>query len=64
MLDVVQLTRGKPDAGLSEGATGTVVEILEHPQLAYEVEFLDDAGAFLAEIIVPSENLALVERPM
>lgn len=62
MLDVVQLTRAHPDHALSAGATGTVVEILEHPRLAYEVEFLDEGGEFLAELAVTPDNLALVKR--
>lgn len=63
MLDVVRLKRGYPEAGLSEGATGTVVEIFERPELAYEVEFTDDDGEFLAEIPVVPDELSLVERP-
>lgn len=63
MLDVVRLKRGYPEAGLSEGATGTVVEILERPELAYEVEFTDDDGEFLAEVPVTPDELSFVERP-
>lgn len=63
MLDVVQLKRGRPQEGVLEGATGTVVEIFESPEPAYEVEFLDAEGEFIAEIPVSPDELSLVERP-
>jgi len=63
MLDVVRLKRGRPEEGVTEGATGTVVEIFERPEPAYEVEFLDADGAFLAEIPVAPEDLSLLQRP-
>lgn len=63
VLDVVRLERERPDDGLAVGATGTIVEVFERPEPAYEVEFLDAEGHFLAEIAVAPEDLSLVERP-
>ena len=62
MLDVVRLERAQPDHGLRRGATGTIVEIFERPEPAYEVEFTDETGEFLAEIPVTPDDLSLVER--
>jgi len=64
VLDVVRLERERPGDGLPTGATGTIVEIFDHPEVACEVEVLDAAGAFLAEVPVTPDELSLVERPM
>ena len=63
VLDVVRLARERPGDGLPAGATGTIVEVFECPEPAYEVEFLDTDGGFLAEIPVAPEDLSLVARP-
>jgi hypothetical protein len=44
-LDIVELTEDLPEYGLHQGAQGTVVEVLGHPDEAYIVEFLEDSGA-------------------
>lgn len=63
VLGVVRLARERPSDGLPAGATGTIVEVFERPELAYDVEFLDAQGAFLAEIPVSPDDVSLVERP-
>ena len=62
ILDIVRLDRAHPEAGVHQGATGTVVEIFERPQPAYEVEFLDEDGEFVAQIPVSPDDLSLIEH--
>jgi hypothetical protein len=63
VLDVVRLECERPGDGIPAGATGTIVEVFARPEPAYEVEFLDADGAFLAEIPVAPDELSLVARP-
>lgn len=42
MFDMVRLTSDLPEEGLPAGAEGTIVEVYENPEPAYEVEFPDD----------------------
>ena len=56
--DVVRLTVDLPDEGLAAGATGTIVEIFDAPQRAYEVEFTDDDGATVAQLALEPSQLA------
>ena len=44
LLEVVRLTADIPAEGLRRGDVGTIVEVLEVPELAYEVEFADAQG--------------------
>jgi hypothetical protein len=39
--DVVRLTSDLPEEGLQAGAEGTIIEVYEKPEPAYEVEFTD-----------------------
>lgn len=41
LFDVVRLTSDLPEDGLRAGAEGTIVEVYEQPEAAYEVEFTD-----------------------
>lgn len=42
LLDVVVLLVDLPERGLKAGDSGTVVHIFSRPDVAYEVEFLQD----------------------
>jgi hypothetical protein len=55
MLDVVALTADRPDAGLSRGQVGTVVEILETG--VFEVEFSDNEGQTYALLALRAADL-------
>ena len=43
-LDVVELTDDLLEYGLFKGAQGTVLEVFEHPEEAYMIEFIDSSG--------------------
>jgi Domain of unknown function (DUF4926) len=43
-LDVVVLTAGLPQHGVVAGSLAVVLEVHEHPHLAYEVEVVDAEG--------------------
>jgi hypothetical protein len=45
LFDVVRLTSDLPEEGLRAGAEGTIVEVYERPEPAYEVEFADGTTA-------------------
>lgn len=45
--DVVRIVEGIPEHGVPAGAQATVVQVHEHPSLAYEVEVVDDQGRTL-----------------
>jgi hypothetical protein len=47
-LDVVTLTAALPEQGLEAGAIGTVVHVFHTPNIAFEVEFVDDDGTTAA----------------
>lgn len=57
LYDVVRLAVDLPDEGLQAGAIGTVVEIFDTPQRAYEVEFADDSGATIAQLALEPGQL-------
>jgi hypothetical protein len=50
LYDVVRLAVDLPEDGLQAGAIGTVVEIFDVPQRAYEIEFADDSGTTIAQL--------------
>lgn len=55
-LAVIVTTRDLPEIGLRKGTTGTVVEVFQEPELAYEVEFADQDGRTLAlETLTPDQ---------
>ncbi len=41
MFDMVRLNSDLPEEGLLAGAEGTIIDVYEQPELAYEVEFTD-----------------------
>lgn len=56
-LDVVELTEDLPQYGLCKGAHGTVVEVFDHPEEGYMVEFIDSAGTIskIADWVRPDQ---------
>ncbi|MGH2355358.1 MAG: DUF4926 domain-containing protein [Chloroflexota bacterium] len=62
LLDVVKLTTDIPDDGLQQGNVGTIVEIFEYPDLAYEVEFTDECGRTTAQVALLPHQIELVPR--
>jgi hypothetical protein len=55
--DVVVLRRDLPEHGLVRGTKGTVVSVFEHPSLAYEIEFCDDAGRSIVQVALRPDDL-------
>jgi Domain of unknown function (DUF4926) len=54
MFDVVRLTTDLPEDGLTAGAEGTIIEVYEKPEPAYEVEFTDGTTvAVKPELLTP-----------
>ncbi|QKN81208.1 DUF4926 domain-containing protein [Scandinavium goeteborgense] len=47
-LDVVALAEDLPDQGLPKEMVGTIVMVLETPELGYLVEFCDEQGETIA----------------
>lgn len=43
-LDIVELTEDLPEFDLRRGERGTVVEVLDNPEEAYVLEFVDESG--------------------
>ena len=62
LLDVVRLTRDLPDVGLRRGERGTVVEVFDTPEEAYEVEFTDSQGRTTAQVALLPRDVEVV-RP-
>lgn len=61
-LDVVSLLIDLPDEGLRSGAEGTIVHIFHRPNLAYEVEFVDDDGATVAMVALTPDQVRQVDH--
>jgi hypothetical protein len=56
-LDVVRLTVDLPSARLRRGAIGTIVHVFHHPDLAYELEFVDRLGRTRAQVTVQADQI-------
>ncbi len=59
-LDRVALTVDVPERGLRAGAVGVVVHVHTVPDVAYEVEFLDEEGEPIFPFAVLPEQVRLV----
>lgn len=44
LLDIVELIADLPEFGVKRGERGTVVEVLDEPEEAYILEFVDKSG--------------------
>lgn len=58
LLDVVALTKDRPDRGLERGQVGTVVEVLAPG--VYEVEFCDQDGRTYAMLALDEQELLVL----
>lgn len=59
--DAVVLQIGIPNEGLKAGAVGVVVAEFSEPSEAYEIEFVDDDGDFLAQLALLPGQLSKYE---
>jgi hypothetical protein len=57
VLDVVVLTRDVPERNLAAGARGTIVMVLDGPTPHDEVEFCDEDGSTIAELVLAREQI-------
>lgn len=62
ILDRVRLLRDMPLRNLRRGMTGTIVEVFDKPNRAYEVEFIDENGVTVAQLALQPNEIELV-RP-
>jgi hypothetical protein len=60
LFDIVALASDLPEEGLTAGAEGTIIEVYERPEPAYEVEFSDDDGTTIATVALPADRLVSV----
>lgn len=66
LLDVVQLVDDLPQYGVKRGERGVVVEVLDDPEEAYILEFVDESGTSsrLACWVKPSQITSVAsDRP-
>lgn len=63
LLQVVYVREAHPELGLLKGECGTIVELLERPQPAYLVEFIEDDGSTKAEAPLTPEQLSATPPP-
>jgi hypothetical protein len=59
LFDRVRLVTPRDD--LDAGAIGTIVEVFERPERAYEVEFSDPEGVTLALLTLKPDEVRAVE---
>jgi hypothetical protein len=62
LLDRVRLLRDIPLRNLKRGMTGTIVEVFDKPNRAYEGEFSDENGVTVAQLALQPSEIELV-RP-
>jgi hypothetical protein len=62
LFDVVALADDLPEKGLKAGAEGTIIEVYERPEPAYEVEFSDQDGATITTVALPAGRLVPASR--
>lgn len=61
LYDIVRLKSPRPQLGLQRDATGTIVMVYEHPNRAYEVEFLDREGKTIGLLTLEEDELERVD---
>jgi hypothetical protein len=57
LFEVVAVAHDLPEYGLKAGAEGTVIEVYEQPEPAYEVEFAGDDGVTIATVALRPDQL-------
>jgi hypothetical protein len=64
LFNVITLTQPLATQGLEIGAIGTIVEIYKNPYVAYEVEFCDQYGRTLVQLVLTSDLFQLYCPPV
>lgn len=59
--DVVLLVDPNPESSVGAGAVGTVVAVFTEPEQAYEVEFCDENGASIAQLVLRAPQFLLIK---
>jgi hypothetical protein len=59
LLDTIVVLHDIPIHDICKNTLGTIVVIHEDPEFAYEVEFTDDSGQTIAQVVLSSEDIAL-----
>lgn len=62
MHQVVRVVRDVPEQRVTQGMVGAVVEIFEHPRLAFEVEFVDPEGKTVLQATLTEGDLEPVRN--
>lgn len=60
LYQVIDLKRDIPEAGLISGTRGTIVLIFEKPEPAFEVEFVDELGRTVAQLVLSRDAFDLI----
>ncbi|MGH6614420.1 DUF4926 domain-containing protein [Sphingomonas sp.] len=58
-LDTIKVLKPIPEEGIEAGANGVIIAIFENPDEAYEVEFSDDEGRPVAQVVLQREDFDL-----
>ena len=62
LFDFVRLKHDIPLRNLRRGMTGTIIEVFDKPNRAYEVEFSDANGVTIAQLALQPDEIDLA-RP-
>lgn len=60
LYQVIELKRAIPEAGITRGTRGTIVLIFEKPEPAFGVEFVDELGRTVAQLVRSRDAFDLV----
>lgn len=58
-LDTIKILRPLPEEGVEAGAVGVIIAIFDDPDEAYEVEFSDEEGRSVAQVVLQREDFDL-----
>ena len=59
-LDTVRLLAPLDDEGIGVGGIGVIVAVFDDPDDAYEVEFSDQDGATIAQVLLKDDQFEVV----
>lgn len=62
-LDIVRLGVAVPGCQAAPGALGSIVSVLHAPNIAYEVEFVDEAGCTVDVCTLKPNQIIPVREP-
>lgn len=60
MLNTVRILKPLSEEGIQVGAIGVIIAIFESPDEAYEVEFSDEEGQSLAQVVLQRKDFDVV----